>query len=215
MGVEPVLARVSGPEEILACQPTTRPSRRARHHRGRDVRPRARVTNAELAARLDTSDEWIITRTGIRERRIGGPGETTSTMGAEAVRRLMAPAGSGRRHRRADRRDRHARHDVSRYGLPHPGPAGPSEDVGIRSLRGLLGISLRAHDGRADRGLGGAPAGGRRRRRPHERRSSIRSTGPPPFSSAMARARCCSSRPSPVSAPSTSITWWTAAAATT
>ena len=47
-------------------------------------------SNAELAQSLDTSDEWIITRTGIRERRIGAPGETTSTMGAEAVRRLMA-----------------------------------------------------------------------------------------------------------------------------
>jgi 3-oxoacyl-[acyl-carrier-protein] synthase-3 len=48
------------------------------------------LTNAELARSLDTSDEWITTRTGIRERRIGAPGETTSTMGAEAVRRLMA-----------------------------------------------------------------------------------------------------------------------------
>jgi 3-oxoacyl-[acyl-carrier-protein] synthase III len=53
------------------------------------------VTNAELATRLDTSDEWIITRTGIRERRLGAPGETTSTMGAEAVRRLMAQRGLG------------------------------------------------------------------------------------------------------------------------
>ena len=52
--------------------------------------PDRRVTNAELAARLDTSDDWIVSRTGIRERRIGAPGETTSTMGAEAVRRLMA-----------------------------------------------------------------------------------------------------------------------------
>ena len=48
------------------------------------------LTNAELAKTLDTSDDWIITRTGIRERRMGRPGETTSTMGAEAVRRLMA-----------------------------------------------------------------------------------------------------------------------------
>jgi 3-oxoacyl-[acyl-carrier-protein] synthase III len=47
------------------------------------------LTNAELAKTLDTSNDWIITRTGIRERRIGGPGETTSTMGAEAVRRLI------------------------------------------------------------------------------------------------------------------------------
>src|SRR3954468_15883355 len=52
--------------------------------------PERVLTNAELAQSLDTSDEWIITRTGIRERRIGAPGETTSTMGTEAVRRLMA-----------------------------------------------------------------------------------------------------------------------------
>jgi 3-oxoacyl-[acyl-carrier-protein] synthase III len=53
------------------------------------------LTNAELARTLDTSDEWIVTRTGIRERRVGKPGETTSTMGAEAVRRLMAQRGLG------------------------------------------------------------------------------------------------------------------------
>src|ERR1044071_9014750 len=57
--------------------------------------PERRVTNAELAARLDTSDEWIVSRTGIRERRLGGPGETTSTMASEAVRRLMAQRGLG------------------------------------------------------------------------------------------------------------------------
>jgi 3-oxoacyl-[acyl-carrier-protein] synthase III len=57
--------------------------------------PERRLTNADLAARLDTSDDWIVSRTGIRERRIGGPGETTSTMGAEAVRRLMAQRGLG------------------------------------------------------------------------------------------------------------------------
>lgn len=51
--------------------------------------PRQVVTNADLAGTLDTSDEWIVSRTGIRERRKGAPGETTSTMGAEAVRRLM------------------------------------------------------------------------------------------------------------------------------
>ena len=55
--------------------------------------PERVLTNAELAKSLDTSDDWIVTRTGIRERRIGAPGETTSTMGAEAVRRLMAISG--------------------------------------------------------------------------------------------------------------------------
>ena len=57
--------------------------------------PERRVTNAELASRLDTSDDWIVTRTGIRERRIGAPGETTSTMSAQAVRRLMEQRGLG------------------------------------------------------------------------------------------------------------------------
>jgi 3-oxoacyl-[acyl-carrier-protein] synthase-3 len=57
--------------------------------------PQRVVTNAELSRKLDTSDEWIVTRTGIRERRLGAPGETTSTMGAEAVRRLMAAKGLG------------------------------------------------------------------------------------------------------------------------
>ena len=53
------------------------------------------VTNADLSQRLDTSDEWIVTRTGIRERRAGAPGETTASMGAEAVRRLMAERSLG------------------------------------------------------------------------------------------------------------------------
>ena len=57
--------------------------------------PERVVTNADLTRTLDTSDEWIVTRTGIRERRLGAPGETTSTMGAEAVRRLMAARGLG------------------------------------------------------------------------------------------------------------------------
>jgi 3-oxoacyl-[acyl-carrier-protein] synthase III len=51
--------------------------------------PERVVTNAELARTLDTSDDWIVTRTGIRERRAGAPGETTATMGGAAVRRLM------------------------------------------------------------------------------------------------------------------------------
>jgi 3-oxoacyl-[acyl-carrier-protein] synthase III len=48
------------------------------------------VTNADLEARLDTSDAWIRERTGIRERRIGG---TTSGLAAEAGRAALAKAG--------------------------------------------------------------------------------------------------------------------------
>jgi 3-oxoacyl-[acyl-carrier-protein] synthase III len=55
--------------------------------------PQHILTNADLAKRLDTSDDWIVTRTGIRERRQGAPGETTSMMGAEATRRLMTVRG--------------------------------------------------------------------------------------------------------------------------
>jgi 3-oxoacyl-[acyl-carrier-protein] synthase III len=57
--------------------------------------PERILSNAELAKSLDTSDEWIVTRTGIRERRIGAPGETTSSMAAEAGRRLLALSGVG------------------------------------------------------------------------------------------------------------------------
>jgi 3-oxoacyl-[acyl-carrier-protein] synthase-3 len=48
------------------------------------------LTNADLEARMDTSDEWIVARTGIHSRRIGG---TTSTLAAEAARRALAKAG--------------------------------------------------------------------------------------------------------------------------
>ena len=51
------------------------------------------VTNAELAERVDTSDEWIIERTGIRQRYIAGEGETTATLGADAARAALASAG--------------------------------------------------------------------------------------------------------------------------
>ncbi|MBX9729505.1 MAG: ketoacyl-ACP synthase III [Sphingopyxis sp.] len=51
------------------------------------------VTNAELAERLDTSDEWIVERTGIRQRHIAGQGETTATLAADAARAAIDAAG--------------------------------------------------------------------------------------------------------------------------
>lgn len=51
------------------------------------------VTNDDLAERLDTSDEWIRTRTGIAERRIAPDGMHASDMGACAARKAMAKAG--------------------------------------------------------------------------------------------------------------------------
>jgi 3-oxoacyl-[acyl-carrier-protein] synthase-3 len=54
--------------------------------------PERVVTNADLERLIDTSDEWIATRTGIRERRVIGPGEHTSTLATNAARRALACA---------------------------------------------------------------------------------------------------------------------------
>jgi 3-oxoacyl-[acyl-carrier-protein] synthase-3 len=53
------------------------------------------LTNEELAATVETSDEWITQRTGIKERRIAAPGETTSMLGEKAARAALADAGLG------------------------------------------------------------------------------------------------------------------------
>jgi len=55
--------------------------------------PPRRVTNDELAQTVDTSDEWIVERTGIRARHIAGEGETTGTLAADAARRALEAAG--------------------------------------------------------------------------------------------------------------------------
>ena len=51
------------------------------------------VTNADLAARVDTSDEWIVERTGIRQRYIADDSETTSTLATAAARNALEAAG--------------------------------------------------------------------------------------------------------------------------
>lgn len=55
--------------------------------------PKRVVTNHELAQTVDTSDEWIVERSGIRQRYIAGEGETTSTLATEAARKALAAAG--------------------------------------------------------------------------------------------------------------------------
>jgi 3-oxoacyl-[acyl-carrier-protein] synthase-3 len=54
--------------------------------------PERIVTNQDLEALVDTSDDWIRTRTGICQRHVAGPGETTSTMCAKAAERALACA---------------------------------------------------------------------------------------------------------------------------
>lgn len=55
--------------------------------------PERRVTNADLEKMVDTSDDWIVQRTGIRERRLAGPGETTSVLATKAAEKALAAAG--------------------------------------------------------------------------------------------------------------------------
>jgi 3-oxoacyl-[acyl-carrier-protein] synthase-3 len=51
------------------------------------------VTNADLAARVDTSDEWIVQRTGIRQRHLAADGEFTSHLAVKAAQAALADAG--------------------------------------------------------------------------------------------------------------------------
>jgi len=55
--------------------------------------PETVLTNADLERIVETSDEWIASRTGIRERRIAGRDETTATLAATAGLRAIATAG--------------------------------------------------------------------------------------------------------------------------
>lgn len=55
--------------------------------------PRTRVSNAELAKRVDTTDEWIVERTGIKFRHIAEDDETTSSLAIEAADKAMKAAG--------------------------------------------------------------------------------------------------------------------------
>jgi 3-oxoacyl-[acyl-carrier-protein] synthase III len=55
--------------------------------------PANRVSNAELAERVETSDEWIVARTGIKFRHLASPDETTGTLGAAAAQRALDAAG--------------------------------------------------------------------------------------------------------------------------
>lgn len=55
--------------------------------------PERVLTNADLERMVDTSDEWIVSRSGIKQRHIAGPGETASTLSIAAARQALARAG--------------------------------------------------------------------------------------------------------------------------
>src|SRR5436190_423546 len=54
--------------------------------------PERRLTNDELSRMVDTNDEWIVQRTGIRERRIAGEGESTATLATAAAKKALDAA---------------------------------------------------------------------------------------------------------------------------
>jgi 3-oxoacyl-[acyl-carrier-protein] synthase III len=55
--------------------------------------PEKRLTNEDLSKLVDTNDEWIIQRTGIKERRVCGTGESTATLASHAATRALKSAG--------------------------------------------------------------------------------------------------------------------------
>jgi 3-oxoacyl-[acyl-carrier-protein] synthase-3 len=55
--------------------------------------PERVITNSELAETVDTTDEWIVERTGIRERRVAGPDEAMTDLALPACRQALAAAG--------------------------------------------------------------------------------------------------------------------------
>ena len=55
--------------------------------------PKKILTNAELESVVDTSDEWIRTRTGIEQRHVAAEGETTTDLAEHAARRAIEDAG--------------------------------------------------------------------------------------------------------------------------
>src|SRR3954451_8755984 len=57
--------------------------------------PEKRLTNDDLSRMVDTNDEWITQRTGIKERRGAGASETTASLGARGARRAVEAAGVG------------------------------------------------------------------------------------------------------------------------
>ena len=129
------------------------------------VPPRV-LTNADLEQMVDTTDEWILQRTGIRERHIVDPGTATSDLAKEAAVKAIAGAGL-------------TPEDIGFIvvGTVTPDMMFPStacllqhkigapRRVGIRYQRGVFGVHLRVDDGESDRRQRSARARARGRRR--------------------------------------------------
>ena len=128
--------------------------------------PRRILTNAELAARIDTSDEWIVQRTGIRQRHIAADGEFTSHLAINAARAALDQCRDRRAGDRPDRAcDLDARQHLSGNRGRRAARARHQPRRGLRPAGGLLGFRLRARHRRQFPALRRLQAGAGDRRR--------------------------------------------------
>ena len=93
--------------------------------------PERVVTNAELAKTLDTSDDWIVERTGIRQRHLAQPHETAAYMGARAAAAALDHAGA-----------RPADVDAIILATSTPDQAFPATALGVQAALGCTGFGF-------------------------------------------------------------------------
>ena len=114
------------------------------------------MTNAELEKIVETSDEWITSRTGIKERRIAAEGEHCSDLGAAAARKALEQAGVGAHE--VDLilgRDGFTGHVFPVHRVRDPELARRAEGGGDGHFRRVLGVPVRDRNGSShDRGRG-------------------------------------------------------------
>jgi len=124
------------------------------------------LDNHRLSQLVETTDEWILQRTGIKTRHIVEKGVATSDMGKEAALKALAQAGLTP----DDIRPRHRRDDDAGHVLSEHGGARAAQDwrlevLGVRPGRRLLRVQLLAERGEPARLDRQAPARARHRRR--------------------------------------------------
>ena len=134
--------------------------------------PERVMTNDELAKMVDTSDEWIIERTGIRERRVAAPDEAMSDLALPAARAALEQAGVKAVRARPDRgRDRDPGHALPVDGRDPRRPLGAKDAAAYDLSAGCTGFVyavVQAHGDGRERPC--RPRARRRRRRPLEGR---------------------------------------------
>ena len=152
--------------------------------------PKACVKNADLEGMVETNDEWIVQRTGIRQRYIADETETTASLGAAAAQAALDMAGLTRcRHRPDHRRDRNARQHISGDRGGHPEPARHDARLCLRCRRRLHRLHLWRSPPPIFTSRAAWRGGSLSSARRHFRAFSTGATAPPASCSATAPAR--------------------------